>query len=707
MSKLMLLNKTKAKHYRIISNQTFYEPDSDDLLVELKNYRNLKLRREMQMKIKTPTGKTQRICNSEDLRIATTEHLTPKPNLQEALKLKHSKVLEKFKFSGRSNSASHSNLQLKNFLEHFQYFKDLRIEVELNSEIVKGKTLKGDKARALHALLTDKLSENSFEIKNSDEVFTGLKDLCCVFRDVLRILNDKEVDDEVVNLELVWRLALKLIDSSLVLQASTVNEIMERSEKSIKEMNEKCTKKIADMRVSMEEVTKSLRSQIADQKKNIKFIKRQNYYLDDLVKQKEAYIADLLEPESQDKSCEIMRSTLKKLNLYIKESENEQIIQANALKNLSNVIAIAEEINKKPDATSLECQTTCSLSQTPLPLDELKLSSHPYQVFYTKGPLEASATPEILPILESCLNSSDGSLPFEQEVLLAISAEYETKSKISKAVQQMVLSLKSSSSPSSRLFLSLLRIENDYPSFLSAYVLQINRNLTQQAQQAEPSPLTLPKLLDFYYTYLEDGSDTFEKVLEKLSYSCNNSAEDRLSVLTARLYLACTRSRTLESTQVSKTAEDLRQTLKTTTSWVVSKNDLNFFFDNVDLQPDSDLSALFASVAGRVFSIRVDKFDFLLRLSRQVLKKVTRVNTSYASVWAEEHFDNFADMVQAQRAGPQALPDKSVKLAFIQNLMLKDRREILESVLDYDFSNARIRNSLMLRRKPAKKGRKK
>lgn len=704
MSKLMLLNKTKAKHYRIISNQTFYEPDSDDLLVELKNYRNLKLRREMQMKIKTPTGKTQRICNSEDLRIATTDHLTPKPNLQEALKLKHSKVLEKFKFSARSNSTSHSNLQLKNFLEHFQYFKDLKIEVELNSEIAKGKVLKSDKAKALHSLLTDKLTENSFEIKNSDEVFSGLKDFCCVFRDILRILSEKEVDDEVVNLELVWRLVLKLIDSSLVLQASTVNEIMERSDKAIKEMNEKCTKKISDMRVSMEEVTKSLRNQIADQKKNIKFIKRQNYYLDDLVKQKEAYIADLLEPESQDKSCEIMRSTLKKLNLYIKESENEQIIQANALKNLSNVIAIAEEINKKPDACCVECQTVCSLSQTPLPLDELKLSSHPYQVFYTKFQAEPITSSEILAILETCLNTCDGSLAFEQEVLLCLCSEYETKSKISKSLQQAISTLKSVKSSSSRLILSLLKIENDYPAFLTTYILQINRNL---CQQTESSPLTLPKLLDFYYSYLEDGSDTFEKVLEKLNYYYNNSLEDRVNVLISRLYLACTRSRTLESTQVIKSPEDLRQTLKSLTSWVVSKNDLNFFFDNLNLAPDSDLSVLFASVSSKVFSIKIDKFDFLLKLSQQILKKVNKVNLAYESIWKEELFDNFADMVQGQRPGPQVLQDKAVKLAFVQNLMLKDQREILEHVLEYDFTNVKIRNSLMLKRKPVKKGRKK
>jgi hypothetical protein len=448
----------------------------------------------------------------------------------------------------------------------------------------------------------------------------------------------------------------------------------------------------------MEEVTKSLRSQIVDQKKTIKYLKRQTYSLDDQIKQKEAYIADLLEPESQDKSCEIMRSTLKKLNLYIKESENEQLIQANTLKTLSNVIAIAEEINKKPDSSSVEVQTFTSFIETPLPSCEMKISQHPFQVFFLNPPRDEGKNQELLALVENCLNQADGSFSFNQEVLLAFANEFETKKKLEKAVKQLVNTLKNDQSHSSRLFLHLLGIEKDFPQFLVSFVLQMNQFLLQIV---EGNTLTLPKLMDFYYSFLDDWSDLFEKVLERLTFSFNNSPEDRFNVLVGRLYLACSRSRTLENTQNTKNLEDIRQTLKSTTSWIVSKNDLNYFFDNVNLTAEFDLSSLFSSLSSKVFSLKVTKNEFLLTLSLQLLKKIQKVEELYGNIWNEENIENFTDMVQVHK---KELPLKSIRLAFIQALLGVDKKEILEKVLDYDFSSIKARNSLLMRKKTLKRG---
>ena len=695
MSKLLLLKKNKAKHYRVISNQSYVKNTSDDLLLELKNYRNLKIKQNFNIKNRTPTNKTQRICNSEDLRPATTEFSTPKISLQEALKRKHDKILESYRLSSNSNplklTPSPSSPDFRQFLKTFQYFKSLKIEIELNSELTQAKIPKTEKSKALYSLLLDKMSGNTLKVQNSDQISEHIKEFCTVFREILRSLHDKGVDEELLNLEMLWRLVLKLVDSSLILQESTVSDTFQKSESMLREMNEKCSKKVADMKLSMEEVTKSLRNQIAEQTNTISYLRRQNYYMESLVKQKEVEIADLMEPESQDKSCENMRGVFKKLVSYIREAETEQMVQVNALRNLSNVIAIAEEINKKPEIQAKEVQTDVSLQDIPLPCSQLSVSNHPYKVFYEGLTVDKNVNTDLIQICENTLSDSEGLFPFTLEVIIGLSSEFESKKKLKRSVQQLVNTLSSTNSATNELFSSLLQLKNPFPPFISTALIQINKSLLQIKEGAY---IPLPKLLDLIQSFFENDSNLIENSLENLSCTYNGTKESRSTVLLARLYLACSKNKGIESTQEILQIQELKQNIKNAAGWTVSDLDLEYFFNNLDA--GTDLNTQLTLIGSKVLGMKTEKNEVLLSIGKQMLRKVNKTLEAYNELWNEDIIDNFVDLVQNYR---KDLNEASIKLAFVQKIMQQDPAEILEKTLDYDFTDNKYRVAAILRKK--------
>lgn len=699
MSNLLLLKKNKAKHYRIISNQPFVQNTTEDLLLELKNYRNSKLRQNFTVKNKTPTNKTQRICNSEDLRPTTTGFSTPKISLQESLKRKHTKILESYTQSSNSKPSLGTPdpkfQDFRQFLKTFQYFKSLKIEIELNSELTNAKSPKSSKSKALHSLLLDKMIATNFKVQNSDQISAHLKEFCTIFREILRSLYDKGVEDEILNLEMLWRLILKLIDSSLMLQESTVSGAFEKSEKLTKEMKENCSKKIADMKYSMEEVTKSLRNQIADQANTIVFLKRQNYNIESLVKQKEAEIADLMEPESKDQSCENMRGVIRKLVSFIREAESEQMIQVNALRNLSNVIALAQEINKKPEMNEATVQTEVSLWDIPLPYCELKISNHPFEVFYEDSTVDKKVNKDLFHFCENTLNESEGLFPFSHEVVISLASEFDSKKKLKQSVQQLVSTLSSTQSTEAELFSSLLQLKNPFPPFISNALIQINKNLLPITEGGQ---IIFSKFLELIQSLFENSSGLIENSLETLNCTNNGVKETRQTTLLARLYLTCSKNKSIENSQDLANIKELKQNIRNLTGWLVSDQDLDYFFQNFDIE--TDLSTQLAQVGPKVFGMKIEKNQFLLSLGKEIKKKVKNVLEVYKDLWQEDLIDNFVDHVQDFR---RDLPEANIKLAYIQKLLKQNPEEILEKTLDYDFANNKVRVSNLLKKKTMSK----
>ena len=206
MSNLLSLRNRNIKHYKNLSNHSVVDSETkDDLITELKNYRNSHSKPSSPYKLKTPTLKSQTLYSIDDTHEATTRFVRTTTNKQSKLR-NYSKKTESVSLSLSENeslSLSKTLPELRNFVESIQFLSALKIDIELNSEVVKTKKIVSEKAAGLYFLLSDRLKSESSEITNTDDITKLLKEYCGVFRDVLRNLCDKNIDEEAVMIEML------------------------------------------------------------------------------------------------------------------------------------------------------------------------------------------------------------------------------------------------------------------------------------------------------------------------------------------------------------------------------------------------------------------------------------------------------------------------------------------------------------------------
>lgn len=701
MSNLLLSKRSALKHYNLISKYTPESFTQDNLILELKNYRISKSKRNSPTKLKTPTFKTQRLCNTDDFRPVTAEFSCLATVRREKLKKKHERLIEAYRFSiendKKSLSISSTVPQLRTFLESLQFVTPLKIDIELNAEVVKNKKVTSEKSSGLYGLLIDHMSNESKHPKNSDEILDLLKEYCGVFRDILRTLSDKDADEEVVNLELLWRMVIKCLDSSLLLQETTVNELIRSTSKQIEEITEKAEQDMQEQKSSLEAMQNSLKIQINEQLKTIKMLKRENYFTDKLLKQKEAYICELLEPVSQDQSCEMMRSALKKLSSYITESEIEQIKQVNTLRDLSTIMAVAEEINKGPESVIVSTQTEWNFVESPLPgLAQPVLSLHPLLPFYKYERIKypESIHSELMQICENCLVTGDGNLEFYNEVLLAIGSSFKTKDKIAPAVVEMVNMLGTEINTAKKLFQRLLKLKGNLDFHTETAVLSLAKSLIPIC---EGKFIGYGKLIDFLIA-LDEDRKIIENLLQSLDYYNGTLQEDRFSSLIFRLYHTLSKTKTLDSLPERSRPDDFKDFLKNTANWFVSEPDLNYFLTNLSLE--ADFNAMLTSAANKLSNYKVDKNSVLLGYLKEISKKVKTVEVGMSNLWEEENIDKFIENARNMR---KDCNDKNLRLGYVWNMMEKSRSEILIKLWDYDFYGNRLPKGTPVKKKPPAK----
>ena len=637
-----LIKSSYVNHYRMISKHSYADSgNQDELLEDLKNYRNSRLKKTTPFKYKTPTTKTHRLCTTDDFRPVTAEYPGSTANRERKRVFKNIKAAEipKFSFGNKSVlNSSKTSAELRLFLDNFQFLTPLKLDIELNAEVVNEKKITTEKSLGIYFLLFDRMNHKQSNISNTDDVNKLMKEYCGIFRDILRSLIEKNIDEEAINLEVLWRLILKIIDSSLLLQEKTVNDIIDSTTKEIKEITEKCDKSLLEQKKGLEAMNLSLKFQIADHTKTIKYLKKENYNMDKQLKLKEAYISDLIEPESQDLSCQEMRSTLNKLSMYITESENEQIKQVNTLRDLSSIMAVAEEINKRPDASSTNSQTDWTIMPIPLPqLNVPLLSTHVFTIFY-QFPIKKfpeSIHSELLQICENCLNSSDGSLEYYQEVLHMLMQNHNTKEKLAGITIELVDILNNADTNSKKLYKWLLRLNENSSFLLEQSAIQLNKYLIGINEGGKY--INLAKLLEFLQNYVDDDRKIFENVLEKIEYFNWNNLEDRFSCLIFRVYIAYQKNKSIDLAQEKINQNEFREQLKDQIGWIVSENDFNFFLQNIN--NGVDLNTVFSSVPGKVASLKIEKNAFVLAFLEEMLAKIQKTEQEYNSIWQEENIN--------------------------------------------------------------------
>ena len=314
-----LLFKKKERHYRNISNFSRGETTYEDLLSEYKSYKNSHSKKPSPNK--ASTIRVHRLCNSDDFNGENPKFTKTSTFRRNRTRLKYDALLEKNRsFELNALKSSKTSTELQFFLCTFEFLAPLSIEMELNSKLIGDKFPSSNKGIGMYHLLHDKLVEKS-QINSTDDVNVQLKEYSVLFRDILRCLHDRKMVEEVINLDLIWKLMLKVIDNTLIMQEATVNKVVLTAEAQIKEINNKFNKILEENKNASDILTIGFKAQIADQARIIQSLKKENYFYDKLVKEKEAQITELLNPEGRNFSCQQMKIALEKLTTYINESE--------------------------------------------------------------------------------------------------------------------------------------------------------------------------------------------------------------------------------------------------------------------------------------------------------------------------------------------------------------------------------------------------
>ena len=105
MSNLLSLRNRNIKHYKNLSNHSVVDSETkDDLITELKNYRNSHSKPSSPYKLKTPTLKSQTLYSIDDTHEATTRFVRTTTNKQSKLR-NYSKKTESVSLSLSENES--------------------------------------------------------------------------------------------------------------------------------------------------------------------------------------------------------------------------------------------------------------------------------------------------------------------------------------------------------------------------------------------------------------------------------------------------------------------------------------------------------------------------------------------------------------------------------------------------------------------------
>ncbi|CAG9332174.1 unnamed protein product [Blepharisma stoltei] len=249
-------------------------------------------------------------------------------------------------------------------IDSLKYMKDLKFVLELNFEIARGnEAVRENGALGDFFKLEEELKNyQSLAMKNVynysyNDFIEKLKEYSRILRDILRSVKSKGRDNEAVLIEMLWRTLVKLYDSSLVIHEFHINQVVESAKLKVKEVLEDSRQKIKALEEKLQDTKQRLEGEIQKNKDYIKTLTLHNSELERELINQNHKIKDLTEMDSRDLSCVEMSKIFQKLNQYISESEDQQKKQVETLVNLSQVISLAEEFDKKPILVDIEIQT--------------------------------------------------------------------------------------------------------------------------------------------------------------------------------------------------------------------------------------------------------------------------------------------------------------------------------------------------------------
>lgn len=594
----------------------------------------------------------------------------------------------------------------KNLLTNLVYLSSLQFELGLNREIVRNKELSPPEKPlgifyTLQEKMVSKLDINSIKDCKLDYVTKELKGFSRLFRDILRGIASKNCEEEGIMIEMLWTILMKFIDDCISIHEYSLNSVIESTRSHLRFISEDYKKKFRSFNDASDTKISELEKEISELNNKILILTKEKTEVTKNLNDKSRILTELTEIESQEKACVELRSLLVRLSSYITESETEQTKQASTLNRLSFMIKTSDLLQKKPDFFSIETQTVWEISESYLEeLNKPIVSRYPLFSILIKN-VKVPPKLNAISLCNNALENCDGQLSYFKELLIFLMSLYKEKDNIIEATRGIYYQLLQTKTPASQFYLGLLN--HSQPCYLKIEQTIFKLNLLF-IKKFEDTPVTIPKFLEFLYTYLNEEKEFCEEVLE---IACKvQGFKDVYNVLLYRFQLAVEKlgkgfKNLYESDTIS--VQDFSEWAKSKVGWLVSNNDLETFLKNHSVSISISTLVNENAIPDRIKELEVEKESFLFACL-DILYRNHALNLSKYEELANLHdFQVYKDIFV--RISPD-LTDKRLMQSFAEIITSTPIQDVIESILDYKFVDLKITESIKPKKKSAKQSKK-
>lgn len=414
--------------------------------------------------------------------------------------------------------------ECKMYIESLKNFQNLRFDFELNFELVRGNDFANCKEspklgtyywleKEMNKAMDGRLSE-VFSL-NKETISVLLQEYTQCLRDILRSIKGLNGRNEAVLLDLLWRLVIKLFDNAMSLHSYYIDLTAENSKESLRKAKSEYDKTKEDLMKKSDSIIQQKDEHIKLLEKKIQDLKSTQSYLEHELIDRETRLAEFTEMGSRIEAVGNFEKLIKKLHKFIGDSENEHEKNISTLKNLADVINLAE--TRESNRELKDCGVLTEISYSSDEAYRRKgRSNHIYDIIATKEyDILHLRDENVLDICEHALDSSNGTVPFHRQLLLSLADQMQDhKVFISHAIsiKQAVLHAKTFEF---WYFKKLLGIEFQLPLAIESYMYKVRKALI--AHEKSPHEITLPELLTVTSTLNPEISTNLLKKLKPIT----------------------------------------------------------------------------------------------------------------------------------------------------------------------------------------------
>lgn len=184
-----------------------------------------------------------------------------------------------------------------------------------------------------------------------------LSDYSKIVRGVLRGLRKKDMENECILVELLWKVVIKMFDSAIDIHQHTLNDAIEIMKYKVRSEVESRRKEVNDLRSKWLSEENRYKEQVKRLDQVVTVLQGQKLNLEIELSERQEELTKITEGTQKFKVVQEMHQWAEKLTNYLNESEAEQLKQAAALEGIEAIMNAAKEARQQAERKSAETQT--------------------------------------------------------------------------------------------------------------------------------------------------------------------------------------------------------------------------------------------------------------------------------------------------------------------------------------------------------------